>query len=86
MSNNVIYYTTAPVDYDYGYTTVLDSRFAQTSEKMSRSGLIIRAVSIPEDRAKAQTARYWSGNYFTCDRQDMRVEIEAGYVTDIPGE
>lgn len=54
----MLVFTTAPSQYDYGYTTEVDP-------KVKFKEVIGRIVEIPEEAAEYQMARYLSGLYFT---------------------
>lgn len=70
-----IIYTTAPVDYDWGWTKVLADNVAVTDR-----GESIRKVEVEDDyHADCQYKRYCSGNYFTRTPQEFDKEVRAGY-------
>lgn len=67
--------TTAPIEYDYGYTVPLDGKRVDVDtlpidvqENLyyaREKGAIVRSVMVPVDRTDYQTCRYQSGLYFT---------------------
>ncbi len=74
------YYTTAPVNYDWGWTTVLIENAGQ-----HKNGLNVRLVSISDGyHADYQTARYGSGNFAVMTPEEFRKEVRLGSITETP--
>jgi hypothetical protein len=67
----VLYYTDAPVDYDYPYTTEIESCVGMTNCGFSKP---VRLVNLDEDRKDFQIGRYQSGLYFVCDQKTWAAE------------
>lgn len=74
------YYTTAPADYDWGWTTVLIEN-AGTDDR----GRKVRLVEISDGyHADFQTGRYGSGNFPVMTADQFRKEVKFGSITETP--
>lgn len=74
------YYTTAPADYDWGWTTVLIEN-AATDDR----GRKVRLVEISDGyHADFQTGRYGSGGHFSLTADQFRSQVKAGMLTETP--
>lgn len=80
MSTKLRYYTTAPKDYDWGWTTVLIDHIGE-----SKQGKIFRLVEISDKyHADCQTARYNSGLHPAYTESQWLQELEFGFATLTP--
>jgi len=70
-------FTTAPVDYDYGYVKVIEACAAITASGIKRT---YRRVEIPEDRVAYQCGRYQSGMHAAIDSREFAKLIDYGLV------
>jgi hypothetical protein len=75
MSETVERYTTAPVDYDYGYVNVIEQYVGTTD-----NGKVIRRVEIPVERLEYQEGRYWSGMHRPWSPKEFAEMIDYGLV------
>lgn len=69
----VLFYTDAPIDYDYWYTKEIESCVGMTNCVFSKP---VRLVDITDEvRGKGyQIPRYQSGLYFVCDQETWAAE------------
>lgn len=63
-------YTTAPSQYDYGWTQEVVEHWNEAPD-----GRSIRVVQVPETRAPAQQARYSSGLFFASRDREEAVRL-----------
>jgi hypothetical protein len=74
------YYTDAPADYDWGWTSVLVENVATTTK-----GRSVRLVEIADGfHADYQTGRYASGLYFALSPDEYSKQVELGLLTPTP--
>lgn len=76
------YYTTAPKDYDWGWTKVL----IENAGKDSR-GKVYRLVEIADGyHADFQTGRYGSGNYPSLTPAEFQKQVRLELITETPAD
>ena len=74
------YYTTAPADYDWGWTTVLIENAG-----LDDRGRKIRLVEIADGyHADFQTGRYGSGGHVSMTEEQFRRCVENKFITETP--
>lgn len=73
----MITYTTAPADYDWGWTRELDG-----CAGVDQRGRYIRKVVTTEGRGPAQRLRYASGLHMAADEAEWRKLVDYGLVTE----
>lgn len=74
------FYTTAPVDYDWGWTTEIITNVAVTDR-----GKPVRLVEIEDDyHARMQTGRYSSGLHGAWTQEQYDREVQSGWMTPTP--
>jgi hypothetical protein len=80
----VVVYTTAPADFDWGWTTDLGvaGHFKSRWSSPETQAKVVRKVSIPADKAEAQIDRYFSGAiYLTVRQADFDKFVADGSIT-----
>lgn len=76
------YYTTAPKDYDWGWTKVLIENAGTDSR-----GKAFRLVEISDGyHADFQTGRYGSGNYAVLTPAEFQKQVKLKLVTETPAD
>ena len=73
-------YTTAPADYDYADTRVIEEK----AGKCKSSGKIYRRVEIPANKISYQEGRYWSGMHRPWSPTEYAEMIDYGLVNCRP--
>lgn len=76
-NGTVTMFTTAPSDYDYGWTHEIEA-IAGTD---SYSGKVYRRVEIDSKRSDGQCMRYGSGLHAVVDATEFAKRIDLGLVT-----
>ena len=74
MKDYVQIYTTAPVDYDYGYVRPIADNVAVTDR-----GKVVRLVAMPAESVDYQCGRYGSGLNWCGGRREYDKMVAAGY-------
>ena len=64
-------YTTAPKDYDWGFTTEVNANVGTAS-----NGKTIRGVTIPDSRVDDQVGRYQSGLHMAVDETEWKKLVD----------
>jgi hypothetical protein len=74
------FYTTAPVDYDWGWTTEIITNVAVTDR-----GKVMRLVEIEDAyHANCQTGRYSSGLHAAWTQEQYDDQVRRGWITPTP--
>lgn len=76
MADRVTVFTTAPSDYDYGFTTEIEANAGRDAY----SGKTYRRVEIDSNRSDGQCMRYGSGMHAVVDSREFAKRIDLGLI------
>lgn len=82
-----LYYTTAPVDYDYARThSVGETNFIYRKKPEEANGHPVRMIFIDSGLVNAQIARYQSGLYGVWNSREFNYEKTSplGHIVELP--